>query len=86
MSDEQSKYPQWQIALRDLTRERDREKIDEHAQNVQRLILERFLQLYKEGDSEAERQDLKEALTIVRIIMCDQPEAPAPLDSNPDAE
>jgi hypothetical protein len=84
MSDEQLKYPQWQIALQDLIHELHREKINEKAHKVQGLIFERFQQLDEEDDSEAERQALKEALTIVRIIMGDQPAAL--LDSYPDAD
>jgi hypothetical protein len=84
MSDEQLKYPQWQIALQDLIHELHREKINEKADKLQGLISERFQQLDKEGDSEAERQALKEALTIVRIITGDQPAVP--IDPNPDAE
>ena len=55
MSDEQLKYPQWQIALQDLIHELHREKINEKAHKVQGLIFERFQQLDKEGDAEAER-------------------------------
>jgi hypothetical protein len=71
MSDEQLKYPQWKIALQELTHELGREKINEKADKVKGLIFERLQQLDKEGDSEAERQALKEALTIVQIIMGD---------------
>jgi hypothetical protein len=71
VSDDQFRLHNWRIALHDLIHELDREKINKHAQNVQRLIFERFQQLDKEGDSEAERQALKEALTTVRIIMGD---------------
>jgi hypothetical protein len=74
MSDEQLKYPQWQIALQDLIHEVHREKINEKADKVKALIFERFQQLDKEGDSEAEWQALKAALTIVQIIMGDQPQ------------
>jgi hypothetical protein len=74
MSDGQSKYPQWKIALRELLCDVHPEKINEQAHKVQGLIFERFQQLDKEGDGEAERLALKEALTIVRIIMGDQPQ------------
>ena len=74
LSDEKWKH-KWQIALRDLTDETDREKINEQAHKVQGLIFERLQQLDKESDTEAERQALKEALTIVRIIMGDQPQS-----------
>ncbi len=46
-------------------------KIDGKAHKLQGLIFERLQQLDEEGDSEAERQALKEALTIVRIITGD---------------
>jgi hypothetical protein len=59
----------------DLTDETDRETINEQAHKVQGLIFERLQQLDKESDTEAERQALKEALTIVRIIMGDQPQS-----------
>jgi hypothetical protein len=75
VTDETSKLYKWQIALRDLTHETDPEKITEQVLKVQGLIFERFQQLDNETDSEAERHALKEALTIVRIIMGDRPEA-----------
>jgi hypothetical protein len=74
VSDEQLKQPQWRIALQELLSDVHPEKINEQAHKVQGLIFERFQQLDKEGDGEAERQALKEALTIVRIIMGDQPQ------------
>jgi hypothetical protein len=75
MGDEQLKHPQWRIALQELVCDVHPEKINEQAHKVQGLIFERFQQLDKEGDGEAERQALKEALTIVRIIMGDQTKA-----------
>jgi hypothetical protein len=72
VSDENLKFHTWQLALHDLIRERDREKINVLAPNVQRLIFERFQQLDNESDSETERQALKEALTVIRILMGDQ--------------
>jgi len=72
VSDENLKFHAWQLAFHDLIRERDREKINVLAPNVQRLIFERFQQLDNESDSETERQALKEALTVVRILMGDQ--------------
>ena len=80
VSDEQLKLQKWQIALQDLIRERDREKINEQSLNLQGLIFERFQQLDKESGVEAERQALKEALTIIRIIMAD------PAQDRPDTE
>jgi hypothetical protein len=74
VSDESLKFHTWQLAFHDLIRERDREKINVLAPNVQRLIFERFQQLDNESDSETERQALKEGLTVVRILMGDQPE------------
>jgi hypothetical protein len=69
MGHERLKYPQWQIPLQELVCDARPDKIDEQAHKLQGLIFERFHQLDNEDDSEAERQALKETLTIVRIIM-----------------
>jgi hypothetical protein len=71
MGHERLQYPQWQIPLQELVCDARPNKIDGQAHKLQALIFERFHQLDKEGNSEAERQALKEALTIVRIIMGD---------------
>jgi len=76
VSDEKFKFQKWQIALQELIGERDSKKIDEQTLNLQGLIFERFQQLDSESDGEAERQALKEALTVVRIIMGDQLQVP----------
>jgi hypothetical protein len=81
MGHERLKYPQWQIPLQELVCDARPNKIDGQAHKLQGLIFERFHQLDKEGDSEAERQALKSALTVVQIIMGDKPAAL--LDSNP---
>src|SRR5712671_5043439 len=74
MGNERLQYPQWQIPFQELVCHAQPDKINAQAHKVQGLIFERFQQLDKEGDSEAERKALKEALTIVRIVMGDQPQ------------
>jgi len=71
MGNERLQYRQWQIPLQELVCDAQPDKINAQAHKVQGLIFERFQQLDKEDDSEAERQALKEALTIVQIIMGD---------------
>jgi hypothetical protein len=68
MSNQETKYQEWQAALREMQLETDPEKLSEKLQRVETLIQERLQDLYQKGDDSREPEKLKEALFTLRII------------------
>ena len=72
MSDEQLKFPEWQVPLQDLILEFDSKKLGEKVQKVETVIFERQQQLYQGSDGRAEREALNDGLNIIRVIKRDK--------------
>jgi hypothetical protein len=72
MSNEETKYQEWQAALREMRVETDPGKLSEKSQTVEALIQERLQDLYRTSDGSKEREELKEALFTLRIIKRDK--------------
>lgn len=72
MSEEETKYQEWQAALREMRVETDPEKLFEKLQRVETLIQERLQDLYRKGDGSKEGEELKDALFTLRIIKRDK--------------
>ncbi|MFY9805233.1 MAG: hypothetical protein WAK78_01370 [Candidatus Acidiferrales bacterium] len=62
------KYPEWQAALQELTRESDARILQEKLQRVEMLILERMQNLFPSSDGGGEHAALLDALETLRII------------------
>ncbi len=56
------KYPEWQAALQELTRESDARILQEKLQRVEMLILERMQNLFPSSDGGGEHAALLDAL------------------------
>jgi hypothetical protein len=76
MSNEETKYQEWQAALREMRVETDPGKLSEKSQTVEALIQERLQDLYRNSDGSKEREELKEALFTLRIIKRDKLDFP----------
>ena len=72
MSNQETKYQEWQSALEEMQVETDPEKLSEKLQRVETLIQERLQDLYQKGDGSTEPEKLKEALFTLRIIKRDK--------------
>jgi hypothetical protein len=72
MSDEELKYPQWQLPLQELILEFDREKLPEQLQKVETLIFERLRQLRQGSDGRVETLAIDDALSLIRMIKHDR--------------
>jgi hypothetical protein len=72
MSDEDTKYQEWQAALGEMRVETDPEKLSAKLQKVESLIQKRLQDIYRKGDDPKEHQALKEALFALRIIKRDK--------------
>ena len=62
------RYPQWQGPLQEVILEFDREKLSEKVQSTEALILERLQQLQQSSDGYHERDAVRSALALVRLI------------------
>jgi hypothetical protein len=72
MSDQETKFPEWQTPLEELREESDPNKLLEKAQNVETLILERLKVVFQGSDGRGERAALAEALHTLRVIKRDK--------------
>lgn len=72
MSDQETKYHDWQAALRDLKQESDPEKLCDKVQQVEALILERLRELSRKDDGSKEHDAVNEALFTLRMIKRDK--------------
>jgi hypothetical protein len=72
MTNEETKYQEWQAALREMRMETDPEKLSGKLQRVESLIQGRLQDLYRKSDGSKEREELKEALFTLRIIKRDK--------------
>jgi hypothetical protein len=72
VSVDQLKYPAWQAPLHELLHESDRKKLAEKLPAVERLIIERLLQLGEAGDGDSEQAALKDAATTLYVIKRDK--------------
>jgi hypothetical protein len=72
MSDSELRYPEWQVPLREVILEFDREKLRERIQKVETLIFERLQQLSQENDGRTEQEAINDALSILRVIKRDK--------------
>jgi hypothetical protein len=72
MDEQELKYPDWQIPLRDLFLEFDPEKLPGKIQKVETLIFERLNQLGLDGDGRSEKVALMDGLNILRMIKRDK--------------
>jgi hypothetical protein len=72
MSDSELRYPEWQVPLREVILEFDREKLRERIQKVETLIFERLQQLSQENDGRTEQEAINDALSILRVIQRDK--------------
>ena len=72
MSNEELKFPEWQVPLQDLILEFDHQKLAEKIQKVENLIFKRQQQLYQGSDAHAEREALNDGLNIIRVIKRDK--------------
>jgi hypothetical protein len=72
MTNEETKYQEWQAALREMRMETDPEKLSGKLQRVESLIQGRLQDLYRKSDGSKAREELKEALFTLRIIKRDK--------------
>jgi|ERR1700730_3723254 len=72
MSNEELKFPVWQVPLQDLILEFDPKKLAEKIQRVETVIFERQQQLYQGSDGHVEREALNDGLNIIRVIKRDK--------------
>ena len=71
MSDRESKFP-WQDPFLELMLEDERERLGEHAQNVETLIFERLQQPHPSRNGREEHEAIIDALSILRVIKRDK--------------
>jgi hypothetical protein len=72
MSDEELKFSEWQAPVQELLLEFDRERLVEKVAKVEALIFERLQRPVKTDDDRAERESVKQAVFILRMIKRDR--------------
>jgi hypothetical protein len=72
VSAEKLKYPAWQAPLHELLQESDRKKLAEKLPGIERVIIERLLQLGEAGEGNSEEAALKDAVTTLYEIRRDK--------------
>jgi hypothetical protein len=72
MSEEELKFPEWQAPLQELLLEFDRERLVEKVAKVEALIFERLQRPGKTDDDRAERESMKQAVFILRMVKRDR--------------
>jgi hypothetical protein len=68
VSDEELKFPDWQVPLQQVILEFDRERMLEKVQEVEALIFDRLRQLSVSSDGRTEHDALNDALSVLRIL------------------
>lgn len=68
VSDEELKFPEWQVPLQEVILEFDRERMREKIQKVETMIFDRRRQLSLASDGCAEHAALNDALSVLRIL------------------
>ena len=71
MSNGELKFP-WQDPLVELMLESEREKVSEHAEEVETVIFGRLHQLREESDGHRLRQAISDALSLLRTVKRDK--------------
>ncbi len=72
MNLEKLQYPVWQAPLHELLHESDPKKMAEKLPEIERLIIERLLQLGEAGEGNSEEAALKDAVTTLYEIKRDK--------------
>ena len=65
-------YPAWQAPFHELLHESDRKKLAEKLPGIERLIIERLLQLGEAGEGNTEEAAFKDAVTTLYEIKRDK--------------
>ena len=69
-------YPEWQVPLKEVILESDREKLAEKALKSETQILERLRQLQLSNNGHREREAIANGLSILRMIRRDRLDYP----------
>jgi hypothetical protein len=72
VSSEKFKYPGWQAPLHDFLVESDHKKLADKLPGIERMIIERLLQIGESGDGHGEQAALKDAVTTLYRIKRDK--------------
>jgi hypothetical protein len=68
VSDNELKYPAWQVPLQDVILEFNLERLPGRIQQVETLIFERLQELQLSNDGAGERQAINDGLDLLRTI------------------
>jgi len=76
VSDQELKYPAWQLPLHDAVMESNLDKLPAKIQHVEALIFERLQQLQTSNDGFVERKAINDALDLLRTVKNNRLEFP----------
>jgi hypothetical protein len=72
MSEQELKYPNWQVLLQEAILEFDRDKLVGRIQKVETVVFERLQELSSDSDHHGERQAIANALSTMRVLKKDK--------------